>query len=461
MSILSGIIVPHPPIILPEVGKGEEKKIQKTIDAYREAVHRIAVLQPETIIVISPHSVMYADYFHISPGSHAQGNMERFHAPGCRLEGQYDTEFVQALVKKAGITGIPAGTLGERDSRLDHGTLIPLWFLNQEYTDYQFVRIGLSGLPLITHYQLGQCIAEAAEELNRKTAIIASGDLSHKLTREGPYGFAPEGPRFDQEVTSAMAEGNFLKFLTFDETFCDNAAVCGLPSFTMMAGALDGKQIASELLSYEGPFGVGYAVAVFSPGSADGTRQFGRQWLRETHAQAKEKQSQEDIYVQLARLSVETYVRTGQRAEEPEGLPEEILSRQAGVFVSLKKYGRLRGCIGTISPVTANIAEEILRNGISACSEDPRFDPVRPEELEDLIYSVDVLAEPERIDSVNDLDPSQYGVIVTNGYRRGLLLPNLEGIDTAEKQIAIAKQKANIRPEEACILERFKVVRHL
>lgn len=461
MSILSAIIVPHPPIILSEVGKGEEKKIQKTIDAYREAVHRIAVLQPETIIVISPHSVMYADYFHISPGSHAQGNMERFHAPGCRLEGQYDTEFVQALVKKAGITGIPAGTLGERDSRLDHGTLIPLWFLNQEYTDYQFVRIGLSGLPLITHYQLGQCIAEAAEELNRKTAIIASGDLSHKLTREGPYGFAPEGPRFDQEVTSAMAEGNFLKFLTFDETFCDNAAVCGLPSFTMMAGALDGKQIASELLSYEGPFGVGYAVAVFSPGSADGTRQFGRQWLRETHAQAKEKQSQEDIYVRLARLSVETYVRTGQRAEEPEGLPEEILSRQAGVFVSLKKYGRLRGCIGTISPVTANIAEEILRNGISACSEDPRFDPVRPEELEDLIYSVDVLAEPERIDSVNDLDPSQYGVIVTNGYRRGLLLPNLEGIDTAEKQIAIAKQKANIQPEEACILERFKVVRHL
>ena len=167
MSILSGIIVPHPPIILPEVGKGEEKKIQKTIDAYREAVHRIAVLQPETIIVISPHSVMYADYFHISPGSHAQGNMERFHAPGCRLEGQYDTEFVQALVKKAGITGIPAGTLGERDSRLDHGTLIPLWFLNQEYTDYQFVRIGLSGLPLITHYQLGQCIAEAAEELSQ------------------------------------------------------------------------------------------------------------------------------------------------------------------------------------------------------------------------------------------------------------------------------------------------------
>lgn len=461
MSILGTVIVPHPPIILPEVGKGEEKKIQKTIDAYWEAIHRIAVLQPETIIVISPHSVMYADYFHISPGSHAQGNMEHFHASGCRLEAEYDTKFVQAFVKKAGIAGLPAGTLGERDSSLDHGTLIPLWFLNQEYTSYQLVRIGLSGLPLITHYQLGQCIAETAKELNRKTVIIASGDLSHKLTPEGPYGFAPEGPRFDQEVTSAMAKGNFLKFLTFDETFCDNAAVCGLPSFTMMAGALDGRCVASELLSYEGPFGVGYAVAVFSPGIADETRQYGRQWLEEIHAQAKDKQAQEDIYVQLARLSVETYVKTGQKAEKPEGLPEEMLFQQAGVFVSLKKYGRLRGCIGTISPVTTNIAEEILRNGILACSEDPRFDPVQPEELEDLIYSVDVLAKPERIASINDLDPSQYGVIVTNGYRRGLLLPNLEGIDTAEKQIAIAKQKANIQPEETCTLERFKVVRHL
>ena len=121
----------------------------------------------------------------------------------------------------------------------------------------------------------------------------------------------------------------------------------------------------------------------------------------------------------------------------------------------------MRRCIGTIGPVTANIAEEILRNGVSACSEDPRFDPVQPEELEDLVYSVDVLEKPEQIDSIQALDPSQYGVIVTNGYRRGLLLPNLEGVNTAEKQIAIAKQKANIRPEETCILERFKVVRHL
>ncbi len=461
MSILSAVIVPHPPIILPDVGKGEEKKIQKTIDAYREAARRIAALQPETVVVISPHSVMYADYFHISPGSHAKGDMKRFHAPACKLEAQYDTSFVQTLVKKAGIAHLPAGTLGERDSSLDHGTFIPLWFLNQEYTNYQLIRIGLSGLPLITHYQLGQCITETAEELNRKVVIIASGDLSHKLTPEGPYGFAPEGPQFDREITDAMAKGDFGKFLTFDENFCDNAAVCGLPSFTMMAGALDGKHITSELLFYEGPFGVGYAVAVFSPGSTDETRRYGLQWLEKIHIQAREKQANEDIYVQLARLSVETYVKTGQKAETPAGLPKEMLSQQAGVFVSLKKYGKLRGCIGTIGPVTANIAEEILRNGVSACSEDPRFDPVQPEELEDLVYSVDVLEKPEQIDSIQALDPSQYGVIVTNGYRRGLLLPNLEGVNTAEKQIAIAKQKANIRPEETCILERFKVVRHL
>ena len=157
---------------------------------------------------------------------------------------------------------------------------------------------------------------------------------------------------------------------------------------------------------------------------------------------------------------MEYYVRTGRMPEFPDGLPEELLGQRAGVFVSIKKNGRLRGCIGTIQAVQTSIAEEIRQNAVSACSRDPRFDPVAPEELDELTVSVDVLGETERIDSPEELDVKRYGVVVTSGYRRGLLLPNLEGVDTVEQQIAIARQKAGIGEEEAVFLERFEVVRH-
>jgi len=130
------------------------------------------------------------------------------------------------------------------------------------------------------------------------------------------------------------------------------------------------------------------------------------------------------------------------------------------VFVSLKIAGKLRGCIGTISAVTENVAQEIVKNAVSACSEDPRFDPVRAEELERITYSVDVLGDTEKIDSVEQLDVKRYGVIVISGYRKGLLLPNLEGVDTVEEQLRIAKRKAGIPEYERCRMERFEVVRH-
>ncbi len=168
-----------------------------------------------------------------------------------------------------------------------------------------------------------------------------------------------------------------------------------------------------------------------------------------------------DPYVALARLSVETYVNTGRPAALPEDVPDELLSKRAGAFVSLHERGQLRGCIGTISATCEHVAAEILQNGISACSQDPRFEPVRPEELDYLDYSVDVLGAAEPIDSPAQLDPKRYGVIVTKGWHRGLLLPNLDGVDTVEQQLSIAKQKAGIPVfEEKVQLERFEVVRH-
>lgn len=458
--ILAAVAVPHPPMILPEIGKGEEQKIAKSTDAYRKVMRRIADLRPDTIIVITPHSIMYQDYIHISPGSSANGDMGAFGAHKVKFHVDYDEQFVNELSQIAYQEKLPAGTLGEKKKMLDHGTMVPLYFLNEVYSEYKIVRIGLSGLSAIDHYHFGECIARTVERLGRCAVLIASGDLSHKLKEDGPYGFASEGLEFDRQITDAFAAGDFLTILRLSPELAEAAAECGLRSFQIMAGALDGRAITHELLSYEGTFGVGYAVALFEVTGEDANRNY-----REQHALIEQKQlakikGHEDDYVRLARISLETYIRTGEYVSLPDSLSEELLNVRAGVFVSLKKHGQLRGCIGTISPMTGSVAEEIIRNAVSAAIDDSRFDPVIEQELPELVYSVDVLGEPEAIDSPEMLDVQRYGVIVQSGGRRGLLLPNLPGVNTVEEQIVISKQKAGISAKEPVKLFRFEVVRH-
>ena len=461
MSIYGSIIVPHPPLILPEIGRGREKTIQSTIDACRAACARVSEWKPDLLIISSPHTVSYANYFHISPGISADGSMEAFGEPQLKFHVEYDTAFREEFIRLAQQAGIPAGTLGERDPKLDHGVCIPLYFLREAGIDCPVVRMGLSGLSPLAHYKLGICAARAAEKLGRRAAFIASGDLSHMLLKSGPYGFAKEGPVFDEQVTSAMAEGDFLKFLTFDPSFCDRAAECGLRSFQIMAGALDGLKVDPELLNYEGPFGVGYAAAVFTVTGRDENRRFGKVYEEMERRRLEKMKASEDPFVKLARLSLETYVRTGKHLKTvPAGLPEEMTARRAGAFVSLHIHGQLRGCIGTIAPTAENLASEIINNAVSAGSLDPRFSPVRENELQLLEYSVDVLSPAEPIDSAAELDVKRYGVIVSCGERRGLLLPDLDGVDTPEQQVDIARRKGGIEPDEPYTLKRFEVVRH-
>ncbi len=461
MSILGAVIVPHPPLIVSTVGCGREREVQATINAYRTAAKQAAAWKPEVLIITSPHQIMYADYFHISPGQGAFGDMSAFGAAQTRLSAEYDTLLREEVIRRAGSADLRAGMLGERDPALDHGTFVPLYFFREAGVDCPILRAGLSGFSPLDHYRLGQCIAQAVEALGRRAVFIASGDLSHKLKDDGPYGFAPEGPEFDRQITEAMAAGDFLQFLTIDSGLCDRAAECGLRSFQIMAGALDGLAVEAELLSYEGVTGVGYGVAVFAVTGPDENRRFGEQCEAAERVRLAEKKASEDPWVKLARLSLETFVRTGKRLERlPDGLPVEMTDRAAGVFVSLHAHSQLRGCIGTTGPTTERVAWEIVQNAVSACSRDPRFPPVTASELDSLEYSVDVLGLPEPIFSPAELDVKKYGVIVSCGGRRGLLLPDLEGVDTVEQQIDIARQKGGISSREKYTLERFEVVRH-
>lgn len=493
MSILTGYAVPHPPLIIPSVGRGEERGIQTTIDAYREIARRIVALQPETIVISSPHAPLYRDGFHVTTDEVLNGSMEAFRASETTLKAKIDTALTDEIIQTAQQSGIVVAPSTWRDRDMDHATFIPLYFIEQAYKEagispkYKVVRVGLSALSSEVHRQFGHAIARAIDRTQRRCVWVASGDLSHKLKTDGSYGYVPEGPELDRQLCDLFRSGALEKLFELDEYFCECAAECGVRSFQIMAAALEMEYpqgVSSELLSYEGPFGVGYAVAAFEtaiPEDCD----VAVCNSKAVHNNTNEPLSHDDTvcssdnaldpYVALARASVETYIKTGRAlklsdyqkqvgrlyGKDANMLPEEMLSQQAGVFVSIHEWGELRGCIGTIAPTTNCIAEEIIQNGISASTRDPRFPAIEEYELDQLEISVDVLSEAEPVSSLEELDVKRYGVIVTKGFRRGLLLPNLEGVDSVEDQVAIAKQKAGIRIDDWDVeLERFEVIRH-
>ena len=460
MPILRAYVFPHPPLAVPSVGAGQENEIADTLKAMGLAANEIAELKPETIIYITPHNVVYADYFHLSPGKSARGDLARFRAADERFFTNYDTELVEEIAETAYERLIPAGSQGERDANLDHGVTVPMWYINRAYPEYKSIRLSPSGLDKEKHYLLGQCISEAIKKTGRRVVIIASGDLSHSLSNNGPYNYAPEGAVFDARVTDAFSSGDFLSLLETSESLRERAAECGFNPFMILIGCFDQLKVETKLLSYEGPFGVGYLVASITPGETDKNRDFLNQYKEITLREAKVSQSTEDAYRLLARQSLEYVILNGKQLPRPDDLPDEMLNQKAGAFVTLYKQGRLRGCIGTINPTRDCIADEIINNAISAGLNDTRFDPVTRAELPYLNYKVDILSAPERISSLSELDVKCYGVIVTSGRKRGLLLPNLDGIDTVEEQVAIAKQKGGIAVSEEITLERFEVVRH-
>lgn len=472
MSIVAAYALPHPPLIIPSVGRGDERRIQATVDAYREVARRVAAHAPDTIIVSSPHAPAYYDAFAICCDDRLEGDMQQFRSSES-MACNVDVELSRAIERASCDVGLPVSAHAWRGARIDHATFIPLYFVNEAYRDYQVVVVGLSGLSAHDHRVLGQVIAQQVSALGRHAVYLASGDLSHKLRSDGPYGYVTEGPTFDRLITEAFWGNRLDDIFSFDPDLTEAAAECGLRSFQIMAGALDGVRHTGELLSYEGPFGVGYGVAAFEADSC-GQDDVASQASSESAGERKNSAAEgldalgEDIpsgqsldpYVSLARQSFTAYTKDRRHIAIPEGLPAEMMSTRAGAFVSLHLHGELRGCIGTLAPVRENVAEEIICNAIAACSEDPRFPPVTPDELPFIECSVDVLGDAEDVDGLDQLDVKRYGVIVTHGWHRGVLLPDLQGVDTVDAQVAIAKQKAGIPQSADCKLQRFEVVRH-
>ena len=457
--------MPHPPIIVPEVGRGEEKKIKQTYDAYNEVAEQIAAIKPDTIIIITPHGPLFSNAIAVSAEENIYGDLGKFDAPDVQLNLQIDVPLVEKIISYSREDNIPVAKITESDAKkynveygLDHGALIPLYFINKKFSNYKIVHITYGMISKIKLYEFGMNIKKAVEDSNINAVFIASGDLSHKLSEDGPYGYSNYGEEFDDEIIALLKYGDVLGVFNIDPVVVEAAAECGLRSFYIMLGAMEGYKIRGNLLSYEGTFGVGYSVMEFTLEKSDKSAY--SLLLEDTQNKIKATMKNADPHVRLAYESLANFLINGDYMDVPSYVTDEMKNTKRGVFVTLKKLGSLRGCVGTFLPTTENVCEEIIKNAVSAGIYDSRFLPVGMEELDDIDFSVDVLTEPQKA-SIEELDPKKYGVIVRSGFKLGLLLPDLKEVDTAEEQINIALQKGGISTDEEYTIEKFEVIRHI
>lgn len=451
-SIVFSGIAPHPPIMVPEVGRESIAEVRGSIDAMAELTRRLIDSGAETVVLISPHAPLEPYAFVAYRGANVTGDFANFRAPAVHFDVSLDDELLGAIAKAAHTDGYDVVSLGGH--HLDHGTAVPLYFLYHYGWTGRVVALGYSFLPNEDHLRFGSCIGKAINELGRSVAIVASGDLSHRLKPDAPAGYNPTAYIFDNEVVDALRCNCPDRIINIDQDLRRIAGECGYRSMLVAFGAIRQLPLDCEVLHYEAPFGVGYLVAQLTAKPLDHRTDYG------SHRIQSPTFGETDLPA-LARAAVETYVLHGTQLEPPLHL-SELLSARAACFVSLKTLdGELRGCIGTIEPVKDTLAEELIANAINAATRDPRFSPVVPQEFENLKFSVDVLSPPEPA-LFDELDATNYGVIVEDdsGSHRGLLLPDLEGVDSVTKQVEIAARKAGIPPEMPMRFWRFRVTRY-
>jgi len=452
-----GVIAPHPPIMVEAVGGARASVTEASIESLHRVAEAVATFSPDVIVLTSPHAPAVFDAFAIDTSEGLSGSFAQFGAAQAAFRCAGHPELAHAIIGQLSERDIPAierssdARLGAGE--LDHGVLVPLSFIDPMCTR-PIVVISYSGLKSDCYRALGASIREAAERLGLKVAFVASGDLSHRLTPDAPAGFSPRAAELDERIVSLIRDGRFGELADIPDDLVSAGGECGLRSFMTMGGFAGPDPVPTHVLAYEGPWGVGYLTALVGAGAlsfdADASTP------NSGDKGGMPGQDASDI-VRLARAAIEAHV-AHRDAPVPQ-LTDKELPDRAGAFVSLHRKGSLRGCIGTVLPTRDTLADEVVANAIQAATRDPRFPPVQPGELADLDVKVDVLHAPEAC-TVEDLDPDNYGIIVSSGWRRGLLLPDLDGVDDVAEQVGIAMRKGGILPHEPCRFERFKVDRY-
>lgn len=408
MTIPFAALMCHAPIVVPTVGGEDAPRCAATTRSMRELALRAVAHAPDRVVLISPHTPRHRTRLAARVGPH-RGSLAAFRAPEVVVDLPDAPEVAEALAA-------PEVDLGEP---LDHGAVVPLSFL---FDAGWRGPTAIVALPWVrgAEAEAGRALAK----LPGRTVLIASGDMSHALTPGAPAGFSAVAHRFDEAWIDALRQHDWAKALAAPHR--DVAHEDVVDSVSIAMAAVGGPR-NDEVLSYEAPWGVGYGLAVLF--------------------------DEDPPAYAIARAAVHAAVR-----RLPYTPPRGVRA-PSGVFVTLLRQGELRGCIGHITPTCSTQEAEIAKVAPLAALDDPRFQPVSPDELDELEVEVSLLQPPEPIVSGKDLDPRRYGVIVSDGARRGVLLPDLAGVDTVDQQVALARRKAGIAESAPVELERFEVTK--
>ena len=275
-NLVGCALMPHPPIMIPEIGKGELPKIKNTVKAAEYVAKVLKENNPQTVVVITPHGPVFEDAASISIYPRMKGSFAAFGAPDVAIGFETDGLLVRNILRKAERLGVNLIELTDDLAKtyrfslyLDHGAMVPLYFLHKAGFKGQIVHISIGFLPYQEMYTFGKAVQAAIGMSDKKVAVIASGDLSHRLIPGAPAGYSPRGAEFDQAVIKAVGALDAKALLNMDPELIDEAGECGLRPIFFLLGVLGGLEVKTEVLSYEGPFGVGYAVALFSPQEGD------------------------------------------------------------------------------------------------------------------------------------------------------------------------------------------------
>ncbi len=444
-AVACAVLMPHAPVLVPGVGGDRGEEAQASCRAMRKAAACVMGVQPETVVVISPHSPRKSGAFGLWSDPQLQGSFEQFNTPQAWVSLPNDRSLANTIAAEAHSRQVKTWHI--RNCSLDHGALVPLWFLAEAGWAGPTVVLSLDFPGEGDLTRLGEAIASAASELRRCVAIVASGDMSHRLTASAPCGFHPLARQFDENFIRLIRVGDYRDIQNIDAELRESAAEDVVDS-TLVAAAATGWNVSGhEVLSYEGPFGVGYGVAIL----------FANESRQQVAKAARLDTSDGESLPGLARRSVDAALRNS--SESPPTAMGDYLQSRHGVFVTVRcRNGELRGCVGTCFPVCDSVIAETWRNARLAAFQDNRFPVVMAKELADLRFEVSVIHSVEDVCSPDELDPQHYGVIVSAAQGRcGVLLPRIEGIDTIESQLFIARKKAWIDPGEPVSLQRFQV----
>lgn len=454
--VIFAALLPHAPILIPQIGGEDLKATRASVAAMKTVAVRLNSMQPGAVVIISPHSPRRFGAFGLWSGKRLYGDLRHFGAGDIALDILNGLDLASELKVQARSRGIATWAIPSQP--LDHGVLVPLWYLAEAGWHGPTIVIsvnypGQEGLGRLG--RLGQALADAISRRSKPVAVIASGDMSHRLTPDAPAGYEPRARDFDSQLIECLRKGAYHDLEHLDLTLRGLAAEDALDSTIIAAASVNWQSTGHAVLSYEGSFGVGYGVAVLFDSEAGSARPL------EMECQERCRAVWADTLPNVARESLKATLFETSEATPP--IPDDFLAMRRGVFVSIRRpNGQLRGCIGTFLPECENVVEETRHLTYLASFCDGRFPPVTRDEFHDLRFEVSLVEPPEEVTSEAQLDPINYGIVMrTADGREGCLLPNLAEIHTGQQQLDFARRKGRIHPWEPTRLQRFLAPRFL